>query len=442
MNTNTLLSRFQNEVALVNPTQQPWFESCLHHAAEFLDTVEKPSKQHEMAVAAASGFWFAEDDYRSTYRPYTVKGGVLHIPVRGAMLNGFPWATSWATGYEYIREALKRGAEDDDVRGIALLIDSPGGMVSGNFDLVDDIFGMRGKKPVRAYASDSAYSAAYSIASAADNITVSRSGGVGSVGVVTTHVDMSAAMEKWGYKITFIYAGKHKVDGNPYQELPEDVRGRIQTRIDNTYDEFVGIVARNRGMDEKAVRKTEALTYSAQEALDVGFADKIGRIDEEITAFAATFNQREDEEMADTKTASITAEDVTNAADKARADGRVEGRTEGAMAERARIGEILALDAAKIRPATALRIALNEKFASLDAAAVGEMLADLPEEKPQAAAQTQTAAAAGVPQKIFDAAMGATQPGKVTAGAEGAGEVDQAAADRALRQAAGLAGFN
>ena len=71
-------------------------------------------------------------------------------------------------------------------------------MVAGNFDLVDRIFAARGVKPIRAYAAESAYSAAYSIASAADDITVSRTGGVGSIGVVTVHADYSQALDAGG----------------------------------------------------------------------------------------------------------------------------------------------------------------------------------------------------------------------------------------------------
>ncbi len=68
-----------------------------------------------------------------------------------------------------------------EVKGIAFVIDSPGGHVAGNFDLVDKIFAARDVKPIRAFAAENAYSAAYSIASAAQSITVARTGGVGSI---------------------------------------------------------------------------------------------------------------------------------------------------------------------------------------------------------------------------------------------------------------------
>jgi signal peptide peptidase SppA len=400
---NPILARFQGEAALIDPHNAARFEMDCAGAATFLEWPEIA------ATVAAGSFWFDAEDYRATFRPYNVVNGILQVPVRGVMLNGFPWATSWATGYEYIRAAMQRGMADNGVKGIALLIDSPGGMVSGNFDLVDDMHAMRGQKPIKAFAADSAYSAAYSIASAADEIVVTRSGGVGSVGVVTMHVDMSKALDEAGYKITFIHAGKHKVEGNPYEPLPDDVRKRIQARIDATYTEFVGIVARNRGMEEKAVRATEALTYSAQEALDVGFADRIGRVDDEITAFEASSTQQEDDDMAETpkaQTPTITDADVTKA--------RTEGHAAGVTAERARINAVLASDAAKARPKTAAKLALGDKFAALDAETLIEMLAELPEEKAEAPAPKQDAAA-GAPKGMFEAAMNGTNPPAVEA---------------------------
>jgi ClpP class serine protease len=76
------------------------------------------------------------------------------------------------TGYDGIRQAFLTAMEDPDISGICLDIDSPGGEVAGCFDLVDVIYGARGKKPIHAILTESAYSAAYAIASAADRISV------------------------------------------------------------------------------------------------------------------------------------------------------------------------------------------------------------------------------------------------------------------------------
>src|SRR5690606_35412971 len=106
--------------------------------------------------------------------------------------------------------------------------------------------------------------------------------GVGSIGVVTSHVDMSKMMDDIGYKITFIHAGKHKVDGNSYESLKPEVKERIQARINELYDVFVATVARNRGLDEQAVRDTEALTFSPSEAMSKGLADSVGPLDDAV----------------------------------------------------------------------------------------------------------------------------------------------------------------
>lgn len=279
--SNPLAARFASEPALVAPHARDRFEACLTAAAGVAGLDELMEAR---ASASDDDFWCGD---LAWVRPYRVVDGVLRIPVAGVLLSGFPYQLyDWATGYEYILAAYERGLADGNVRGIAFVIDSPGGEVAGNFDLVDLMYGRRGAKPTVAIAAECAYSAAYSIASAADRIVVTRTGGVGSIGVVTSHVDMSRWLDEAGLKVTFVFAGAHKVDGNPYEPLPDAVRARIQARIDEIYGIFAGIVARNRGLDEAAVRATEALTYSAREAVDIGLADEIAPLVDALAAFA------------------------------------------------------------------------------------------------------------------------------------------------------------
>lgn len=434
---NPILALFNNEPALIEPSKQAVFESCVTKTAEFGQMME--AKGIQISADVAGEFWFADDDWRASYRPYNVKGGVLSIPVSGVLLNKFPWATGWATGYEYIYQALKRGIADEDVKGIAILIDSPGGMVAGNFDLVDRMFAMRGEKPIKAFANDSAYSAAYSIASAADKISVSRSGGVGSIGVVTLHVDYSAALDTAGIKVTFIFAGKHKVDGNAYEPLPAAVQKKIQARIDALYGDFVSIVARNRDMDEKAVRATEAETFMASEAIANGLADEAGTFEDAFAAFTANVNSNEeDSAMADNPKA-ITEEALAAAVTAAKAagfsEGEAAGEIKGAADAMTRINAIVGSEEAKTRPSAAIHAALKTKMPVEEATA---FLATLAEEgkvegKPKGA---------GAPEGMFTDAMDKSKNPKI--GAEGGDQTDEQAkveARSALLRSAGLPGF-
>lgn len=382
------------------------------HAAAFMDTAISMSEDED--------FWPRGDDWRASYRPYNVKNGILQIPVMGVLLNRFPWQLGrWATGYTYIEKALSRGLADGNVRGIAFIHDSPGGEVAGNFELNDKIFAARGQKPMRGFAMDHSYSASYSLLSAAGPVSVSRSGGVGSIGVVTAHVEYSKAMEEYGIKVTFIFAGKHKVDGNPYEKLPEAVKSRIQERINRIYGVFTAAVARNRAMDDKAVRATEALTYDAKDGIDIGLADRMGSLEEEMVLFSEELSVG-DEQMADNTTKDgIPQAKVDELVTAAKAEGALEGAKAGATAERTRINAILASDEGKKRPKAAMSLAMKTGLSLEDAVA---SLADMPEEKATAPVVEDDKKVKGKGSNQFEEAMNKDGGAAVGGGDEGEDE--------------------
>lgn len=374
---NPVISRMAGQPVMVSEAHQGWFTECLRGLSGTNQQLSDSLVKHQLESKMADDFWPAEGSWLSQFRPYSVKNGILTIPVAGVLVSGFPYTFfGMITGYEYISKAIDRGVTDQNVKGIILEINSPGGEVSGNFDLADKIFGARGSKPIKAIASEHAYSAAYSLASAADDITVARTGGLGSIGVVTMHVDVSQAYEEAGIKVTFIHAGEHKVDGNPYQPLPESVKNRIQENINQLYNLFVTTVARNRDMSEEDVRKTEALTFSAQESLSNGLADAIGSIEETMAAFSASVNNQGSVAMTTQSNEDVTAK-IEAAKAQGKAEGKTEGLAEGAKAERARVAAIAALPEAEKRKAAAFNLATNTDM-SVEQAQT--LLATLPEE--------------------------------------------------------------
>src|SRR5690606_13849694 len=126
--------------------------------------------------------------------------------------------------------------------------------------------------------SESALSAGFAIASAADRLYVTRTGEVGSVGVVAIHVDESTADAMVGLKWTLIHAGAKKVDGNPHEPLSPEAFADIQSDVDALHAELVGLIARNRHISAAAVGATEAAIYRGQRAVAVGFADRVGTV--------------------------------------------------------------------------------------------------------------------------------------------------------------------
>lgn len=208
---------------------------------------------------------------------YGVRNGVAIIPVTGTLVHkhGYIRPTSGMTGYDSIRHNLHLAMEDPNVSAIAFDIDSPGGEVAGVFDLTDTIYELRGEKPMTAILSEYAFSAAYAIASACDLITVPRTGGTGSIGVVAIHVDYSQAMEDAGVKVTLIQYGKRKTDGMETKPLSSSARERLQKDVDTMGEMFVETVARNRGLAVSKVRDMEAATFMGEAGIANGLADGI-----------------------------------------------------------------------------------------------------------------------------------------------------------------------
>ncbi len=412
MTINPVIASFQNEPALIAEGRGAWFQSCAAMASAFM--VDMKLQQD----LASDNFWYPEDDWRAQYRPYSVKAGILQIPVKGVLLNQFPYALGdWATGYEYINEAFKRGMADPDVKGIAFVIDSGGGMLAGNFDLVDRMFAERGKKPMASFAAEHAYSAAYSIASVGDSITVGRTGGVGSIGVVIVHAEVSKALDAHGVTINIIRSKPGKMEGNDLEPLSDAARGRMQERVDAFHKEFVALVARNRGLKEKDVDETNALTFMPQRAVEIGLADNIGNLDDAFTAFVASIHSKEDDPMAENTQAGTTNEEHQAALAAATAAAT----QAGAKAEQTRIAAILDSTEAATRPAAARMLAFETDKSAEEAT---KMLAKLPEETKAKGEESAPPAGAGAPKGMLAAAMNGTTNPDLSSGDTPEGNAD------------------
>jgi ClpP class serine protease len=239
---------------------------------------------------------FAEQVHRNGQTPYALVDGVAVIEISGVLVHRGAWIgqSSGQTSYEGIAAQLAAAASDPLVRGIALEIDSFGGEVAGVFDLADAIRAARNAVPVWAFVVEHAFSAGYALASQADRIILPRTGAVGSIGVVVMHADLSGQLSDAGVTVTLVHSGAHKVDGNPYEPLPDPVRARIQGEIDGLRDLFAETVAAGRGrrLTAEAALATEAECYRGAEAVAVGLADDVSDPASAFAAFTALVNSR------------------------------------------------------------------------------------------------------------------------------------------------------
>lgn len=233
-------------------------------AQALLDAVNRTDGAPDLAAV----FGAPDPDERAAVEA----AGIAVIRVYGGLIyRGYGWY--WRTTYQDIRNEFRAALTDDDVKAIVFDIDSPGGEVAGVFDLSNEIYKARKVKPIYAMANEAAYSAAYAIGSAAGDVFVSKTSGVGSVGVIALHVDASKMEEKIGLKYTPIFAGARKNDFSPHEPLSKEALEIGQKHVNQVYDLFVDTVARNRGMDPESVRDTQAAIFKGTEAVDAGLAD-------------------------------------------------------------------------------------------------------------------------------------------------------------------------
>lgn len=228
---------------------------------------------------AFSAFVSSDVTLRETieYLPYNLSGRSAVIPVSGILSkeNNFFSSLLNNTSYTQIYNSLTKALADKDIETIWLDIDSPGGEISGLFDLVDFISESKNVKPIYAIANDHAFSAAYAIASAASKIFVNRTSGVGSIGVISTHVDISEMDKKAGIKYTYIFAGDHKNDLSAHAPISEDAIISLQQEVNRLHDIFVESVSKNRKVPKKDIVNTQAKVYYGIDAINEKLADEI-----------------------------------------------------------------------------------------------------------------------------------------------------------------------
>ncbi len=179
------------------------------------------------------------------------------------------------TSYEKISEEIEEALIDKEVETIILDIDSPGGEVNGLFALSDFIYQARRKKRIVAIANDDAYSAAYAIASSAEKVLVTRTSGVGSIGVIASHIDQSGFDEKQGIKYTTVFAGSRKNDLNPHEPITSESLESLKSEVNRLYGMLGELIARNRNLSVEAIKSTEAGLYFGEKAVEIGLADGI-----------------------------------------------------------------------------------------------------------------------------------------------------------------------
>lgn len=185
---------------------------------------------------------------------------------------------------EGFRRDVEQAIADPELDAVVIDVRSPGGATWMLADTHEKLMRLRGQKPVIAVVESIALSAAYWLVSAADEIVVAPGAEVGSIGVWTQHVDMSAMLDAEGVKVSVIQRPNTKAELHPAIPLSDEARAHEQALVDTAYRRFVADVAKGRGVRAGEVESefSPGRTEEARQAVSLRMADRVGTLEDTV----------------------------------------------------------------------------------------------------------------------------------------------------------------
>lgn len=222
-----------------------------------------------------------------------ISGGeekIAVIDVKGVILDTDQSSNFLGESYapaSLIVEQLENARTDDNVKGIILNIDSPGGGVYPSELIYQKIVEVQNEgKPVVALMRSLAASGGYYVAAPADKIIASELTITGSIGVVIQAQNLEGLYEKLGIETVTITntGGEFKTDEGLYDGDPDGELEQIyQTLVDESYDHFIEIIVEGRGMSTEEVKiLADGRIYTGRQAMEQGLVDELGEFEEAL----------------------------------------------------------------------------------------------------------------------------------------------------------------
>ena len=183
---------------------------------------------------------------------------------------------------ELILPAMRSALEDPGSKALVLLINSPGGSPVQAGLINDEIRRLRKlyDKPIYAVVEETCASAAYYIASAADDIYVNKASIVGSIGVLMDGFGFVGTMDKLGVERRLLTAGANKGFLDPFSPQSDTQKQFAQTMLNQIHQQFIDVVKQGRGDRLKATPETfSGLFWTGEQAIGMGLADATGSLD-------------------------------------------------------------------------------------------------------------------------------------------------------------------
>ncbi len=225
----------------------------------------------------------AEKFYRETgsfSKKEHTSNKIALISIKGVILSS-----------EDLVEYLDEIEKNDEIVGLILRINSPGGAVAPVQEIYEKLLRIRETKTIYSSISSLAASGGYYIASASDKIFANKGSIVGSIGVIFQYFRYDGLMQKIGVSAVVIKSGEHKDIFSSYRAMSEEEREIIQDLVDESHQQFVSDVSQGRGVAyEDVASVADGRIFSGKKAKQYGLIDKIGDLDAAIEGIKKSLN--------------------------------------------------------------------------------------------------------------------------------------------------------
>jgi protease-4 len=243
----------------------------------------------EAAMDMSNPFLVFSQLFQPTHRRTTGPTlAVLHI--NGAIVDGDstpegPFSSA-SVGSRTIRNAIKKIAADENIKGVVVRIDSPGGSAIASEIIWQGLTRLSEDKPVWVSVGSMAASGGYYILVSGDRVYVNPSSIVGSIGVVGGKVALGGLMDKAHIKVVPRARGPHAAMFSSVEGWDEQEMALIREKMTETYALFTDRVAQGRpGIDLS--KTAEGRLFLGQDAVRLSMADEVGTLDDALEDLAA-----------------------------------------------------------------------------------------------------------------------------------------------------------
>ncbi len=319
-------------------------------------TLKKMKREHYFSIiiltlSIIGIFLSLFNNFNETKNPFNLKNKdfisinkakILSLSLDGPMYEGESSSMLGMTSMSSasrLKAELAKALKNDNIKGIIIRINSPGGTVGISQEIYSLITQLKKKnKLIIATMGDVAASGGYYVASACDLIFANKSALTGSIGVILNTLNYESLAQKLGVKSVTIKAGKYKDSGNPFRQMSAEEKAIFQDLIDETYDEFIHDVYLGRhslkygdfrkDLTEEDIRLiAEGRIYTGKKAYEYGLVDKLGGYDDALSLLQSMlkkkYGHKEDLKIIESLLASDSLDSIFNIFGSDSAEGKV-----------------------------------------------------------------------------------------------------------------------